>query len=60
MAQSDPLAGLLTCTPGRAWYSIINGRVVVDKGELVGVDEGKLVAEHNAAARGLLARAGLA
>jgi 8-oxoguanine deaminase len=59
-AQSDPVASLLTCTPGRAWLSVINGRVVVEDGLLSGVDLGPLIERHNRIARGLLEKAGLA
>jgi 8-oxoguanine deaminase len=58
--QSDPVASLLTCAPARAWLSVINGRVVVEQGELHGVELGSLVERHNGLARGMLARAGLA
>ena len=58
--QSDPVASLLTCAPGRAWLSVINGRVVVEQGALKGVDTGSLVDHHNRIARGLLQKAGLA
>ena len=30
-AGTDPVAALLTCAPGKAWLSLINGEVVVDK-----------------------------
>jgi hypothetical protein len=46
--------------PGRAWLSVINGRVVVEQGELKGVEMGMLVEHHNRIARGLLGKAGLA
>jgi 8-oxoguanine deaminase len=59
-AQSDPVASLLTCAPGRAWLSVINGRVVVEDGLLSGVDLGPLIERHNRIARGLLEKAGLA
>ena len=58
--QSDPVASLLTCAPGRAWLSVINGRVVVEQGEMKGVEMGALVERHNRIARGLLEKAGLA
>ncbi len=44
---SDPVASLLTCTPGRAWFSIINGKVVVDHGEIPGLDTATLIKQHN-------------
>lgn len=52
--QSDPVASLLTCAPGRAWLSVINGRVVVEDGQLPDVDLDVLVARYNRVARGLL------
>jgi cytosine/adenosine deaminase-related metal-dependent hydrolase len=58
--QSDLVASLLTCAPGRAWLSVINGRVVVEDGALRGIDLGPLIERHNRIARGMLARAGLA
>jgi 8-oxoguanine deaminase len=58
--QSDPVASLLTCAPARAWLSVINGRIVVEEGEIQGVELGPLVERHNRLARGMLARAGLA
>ena len=58
--QSDPVASLLTCAPGRAWLSVINGRVVVERGEIKGVEVGALVERHNRIARSLLGKAGLA
>jgi cytosine/adenosine deaminase-related metal-dependent hydrolase len=59
-AQSDPVAALLTCSPGRAWLSVIGGRVVVEDGVLPGVDLGPLIERHNTIARTMLATAGLA
>jgi len=39
---------------------VINGRIVVEEGEIQGVELGPLVERHNRLARGMLARAGLA
>lgn len=58
-AMGDPVAALMTCAPAQAWLSIINGRVVVENNELVGIDIGKLVKRHNMASMGMLKRAGL-
>ncbi|BBP00933.1 8-oxoguanine deaminase [Sulfuriferula nivalis] len=58
-AMGDPVAALMTCAPAQAWLSIINGRVVVDNGSLVGIDIGGLVKRHNRASMGMLERAGL-
>jgi cytosine/adenosine deaminase-related metal-dependent hydrolase len=59
-ALADPVAALVTCTPARAWLSVINGRVVVEDGVLHGVDLPQLVSRHNALSQQLLRRAGLA
>jgi cytosine/adenosine deaminase-related metal-dependent hydrolase len=59
-ALADPVAALLTCSPARAWLSVIDGRVVVEDGRLAGVDLGPLVERHNAIARRMLVTAGLA
>ncbi|MEW6169138.1 MAG: amidohydrolase family protein, partial [Pseudomonadota bacterium] len=52
--RSDPVASLLSCAPASAWLSVINGRVVVEDGRIVGVDLPELVARHNRAAAQLL------
>jgi cytosine/adenosine deaminase-related metal-dependent hydrolase len=58
-ALADPVAALLTCTPQRAWLSVINGRVVVEQGAIPGLDLEPLVRRHNAISARLLQRAGL-
>jgi cytosine/adenosine deaminase-related metal-dependent hydrolase len=58
-ALADPVAALVTCTPTRAWLSVINGRVLVEDGLLAGVDLPQLVARHNAISGKLLRQAGL-
>jgi 8-oxoguanine deaminase len=55
-AQADPLAALLFCTPPRVSLSVINGRVIVQDGEIQTVDLPAVVARHNALSRALLAR----
>jgi cytosine/adenosine deaminase-related metal-dependent hydrolase len=55
----DPVAALLTCAPGPAWLSMVNGRVLVEGGELKGVDLGVLVEQHNKISRAMQTRAGL-
>jgi cytosine/adenosine deaminase-related metal-dependent hydrolase len=54
-AQEDPVAALLFCTPAEVDFSIINGRIVVEDGALVGVDLAAQVARHNALSQRLLA-----
>ena len=56
-ALQDPVAALLTCAPATAWLSIINGEVVVDNGQIPGLDLDALVREHNQHAARLLERA---
>ncbi len=57
-SRSDPAASLLFCGYNHgAAYVICNGRVVVDLGEIPGIDEEKLKNDANRIADGLLARA---
>jgi 8-oxoguanine deaminase len=58
-AQGDPVAGLLTTAPANVWFSLVGGRLLVAKGELLGVDLGKLAAEQRAASVGMLRAAGV-
>jgi 8-oxoguanine deaminase len=57
---SDPVAALVTCAPARAWLSVINGRVVVEDGELRTVELGPVIERHNQISRAMLQRAGVA
>ncbi len=57
---SDAVAALVTCAPARAWLSVINGRIVVEDGHLLGVDVEPLVGRHNQISRAMLERAGMA
>jgi 8-oxoguanine deaminase len=59
-AGSDPLAALVTCSPTHVWYSMINGRSVVEEGRLNGIDLGALIRRHNTLSRAMLGAAGLA
>ncbi len=56
-AGADLVAALLTCTPAPAWLSLINGRIIVEQGEIPGLDIESLVQQHNQQARRLLQRA---
>jgi 8-oxoguanine deaminase len=56
-AGGDPVAGLLTCAPANAWFSIIDGRMVIEQGEIIGVDLKALVKQHNEQAERLLRKA---
>jgi cytosine/adenosine deaminase-related metal-dependent hydrolase len=55
---SDPIASLVTCAPGRAWLSVIDGRIVVESGELTGLELGPIVETHNRISRRMLQEAG--
>lgn len=46
-AAHDPLGALMTCHAPRARYVVVNGRVVVRKGDLTTVDTPQLVARMN-------------
>lgn len=56
-AGSDPVAALLTCAPASAWFSVINGQIVVEQGQIPNLDLAILVTQHNAAADRLLKQA---
>jgi cytosine/adenosine deaminase-related metal-dependent hydrolase len=53
-ALHDPLAALVFCTPPKVDLSIINGRVRVQDGEIVGLDVAALAQRHNAISRRML------
>jgi len=55
--MSDPVASLLTCAPGKVWLSVINGKVVVEDGEIPNLDIDSLVTSHNLLSRQLLEKA---
>lgn len=52
-AIHDPFAALIFCQPPNVDLSVINGRVRVQGGELLGLDIPALVARHNAIARAM-------
>jgi 8-oxoguanine deaminase len=56
-AGGDRVAGLLTCAPVNAWCSIINGRTVIEQGEISGLDLPSLIQQHNEQAERLLRKA---
>ena len=53
-ALHDPLAAVLFCAPQPVDLSVINGRVRVQEGQIVGLDAADLVARHSAASRRLV------
>lgn len=54
-ALSDPVAATVFCAPQRACYTVVNGRVVVDRGRVTTVDLPRVVEEHNAHSAALIA-----
>jgi 8-oxoguanine deaminase len=46
-ALHDPVAATLFCAPQKARYTVINGRVIVENGEVVTVDMGPVIEAHN-------------
>jgi 8-oxoguanine deaminase len=46
-ALNDPVAATLFCAPQKARYTVINGRLIVENGEVVTVDMGPVVEAHN-------------
>jgi cytosine/adenosine deaminase-related metal-dependent hydrolase len=56
-AGGDLVAGLLTCAPVNAWLTLINGQVVLEQGEITGLDLPALIQQHNEQAQRLLKKA---
>lgn len=52
----DPVAALVLCSPAKVDHSWVHGKPVVRDGGLVGTDLGRLIREHNTAARRLVDR----
>ena len=52
----DPVAAIVFGQPVNADYTVVGGKFVVKEGELVTVDEGKLIERHNKATKRLLSR----
>lgn len=59
-ALADPVAALVFCTPPKVSYSMINGRLIVRKGEMQTIDLPRQVEQHNRLAHLLRVKAGLA
>lgn len=53
-AMHDPVSALVFCNPGTVAYSIINGRVVVEKGKVITVDVPVIIEKHNRLAHKLV------
>jgi 8-oxoguanine deaminase len=50
----DPVSAVVFGQPVRTDYTVVEGKFIVKEGQLVTVDEGKLVEKHNKAAKRLL------
>jgi cytosine/adenosine deaminase-related metal-dependent hydrolase len=59
-AVHDPAAALVFCHPQTVDFAIVNGRLLVEHGQLQRFDLPVLIEQHNQAARQLLVRAGRA
>ncbi|MFY8112847.1 MAG: 8-oxoguanine deaminase [Rhabdaerophilum sp.] len=59
-ALADPVAALVFCTPPKVSYSMINGRMIVRKGEMQTIDLPAQADHHNRLAHQLRVKAGLA
>ena len=53
-ALHDPLAATIFAQPVKADYTVVGGKFVVKQGQLVTLDESRLVEKHNQAAKRLL------
>ena len=51
----DPVSAIVFGQPVRVDYTVVNGKFIVKEGQLVTVDERKLIERHNKAAKRLLA-----
>jgi cytosine/adenosine deaminase-related metal-dependent hydrolase len=53
-ALHDPVAAVVFCAPAKADYTVVGGKFVVKEGQLVNLDAGQLVEQHNRLAKQLL------
>lgn len=51
---ANRIGAIFSCAPLRVWYSIINGKIVVERGELVTADERGIVKDQNMTAKKVL------
>lgn len=59
-AVHDPVAALVFCAPQKIDFAMVNGRLLVQEGQVLGTVLPALAERHNRAARQLLVRAGVA
>ncbi len=53
-ALHDPVAAILFCQPRIVDWNFVNGKAIVKNGNLVSLELGKLIENHNRAAKRLL------
>ncbi len=56
-AQADPVASLMTCAPTQVWFSVINGRVLVEDGQFLPLELGPVIERHNQLSLEMMKRA---
>ena len=54
-ASDDPLAALVLCQPGRVDYAMVDGRLLIEDGNFVRLDERGLLEQHHQLSRQMLA-----
>ncbi|GHO84233.1 8-oxoguanine deaminase [Dictyobacter formicarum] len=54
-ALSDPVAAVVFCAPQRAHYTVVGGRLIVDRGEIATLNIVPVIEEHNRHAARLVA-----
>lgn len=55
-ARGDPVSALVTCGAGKAWFSVIHGRVVVEQGRFLPYDIQDVARRHDVLSQELAAR----
>ncbi|MFT3991171.1 MAG: 8-oxoguanine deaminase [Luteolibacter sp.] len=50
-ALHDPVAAVVFCAPEKPVYTVIHGKIIVDHGQIVTQDMGKIIETHNRCAR---------
>jgi len=55
--RHDAVASLLTCSPTRAWLSVIDGRIVVEDGRFLPFDLAPVIEDHHRLSTEMLNRA---
>lgn len=49
-AMHDPVSAIVFCAPQRSDYTIVHGKIIVEKGRITTIDTQKLIQKHNKAA----------